>query len=115
MACGITIKDSEEWTMYARIKSDLEDGIGKISWFARLLSERVKIELAVFRLTYQSEELKKKRNDLLKSIGEEVYRMRKSEKGIHANREILDALKDIEALDPQIKETDEKVSEISRA
>jgi seryl-tRNA synthetase len=101
--------------MYSRIKNDLEDGIDKIRWFARLLSERVKIELAVFRLTYQSEELKKKRNTLLKSIGEEVYLMRKSEKGIHANREILDALREIESLDPKIKETDDKVSEISRA
>ena len=101
--------------MYARIKNDFEDGVGKIKWFARLFSERVKIELAVFRLTCQSEELKKKRNLLLMKIGEEVYLMRKSEKGIHANRVITDALKEIEGLDPKIKETDEKVSEISRA
>ncbi len=101
--------------MYAKIKNDFEEGTNKIKWFARLLSDRVKIELAVFRLTYQSEELKKKRNTLLMKIGEEVYLMRKSEKGIHANREILDALKEIEGLDPTIKETDEKVSEISRA
>jgi hypothetical protein len=100
--------------MYARIKSDIEEGFGKIGWFANLLSERVRIEIAVFRLTCQSEEMKKKRNALLRSVGEEVYRMRQSDKGIHANRQILDALKQIEALEPEIKETDEKVSEISR-
>ena len=100
--------------MYSRIKNDLDEGVGKIKWFARLLSERVRIELAVFRLTYASEELKKKRDGLLKQIGEEVCRMRKDEKGIHANKYITDALKEIDSLDPRIKETDEKVSDITR-
>jgi len=114
MALGITIKRSKGRDMYARIKNDLDEGVGKIKWFARLLSERVRIELAVFRLTYASEELKKKRDGLLKQIGEEVCRMRKDEKGIHANKYITDALKEIDSLDPRIKETDEKVSDITR-
>jgi seryl-tRNA synthetase len=114
MSSGITIKRPKGQDMYAQIKNDLDEGIGKIKWFARLLSERVRIELAVFRLTCASEELKKKRDGLLKQIGEEVCRMRKSEKGIHANKYITDALKEIDSLDPRIKETDEKVSDITR-
>jgi hypothetical protein len=100
--------------MYTRIKNDFDAGVSKIKWFAQLLSERVRIEMAVFRLSYKSEELKRKRDTLMRSIGEEVYIMRKSEKGIHANRQILDALAEIEALEPRIKETDDSLSEISR-
>jgi hypothetical protein len=100
--------------MYSRIKNDIDEGIDKIKWFARLLSERIRIEMVIFRLSYQSEELKKKRDSLLKNIGEEVYLMRKNEKGIHANGRILDALGKIEALDPEIKETNDRISEINR-
>jgi hypothetical protein len=100
--------------MYSRIKNDLDNGIEKIKWFARLLSERVRIEMVIFRLSYQSEELKKKRDSLLRSVGEEIYLMRKSEKGIHANRRIIDSLAEIEALEPQIKETNDRISEINQ-
>jgi hypothetical protein len=100
--------------MYARIKNDLEEGIGKIKWFASLLAERVRIELTVFRLSFQSEELKKKRAALLNKIGEEVYLMKKHNKAIHQNKQITDALKELDALEPKIKETDEKVADITR-
>jgi len=100
--------------MYSKIKNDFDSGMEKIKWFAQLLSERMRIEIAVFRLSYQAEALKKKREALLKSIGEEVYMMRKSEKGIHPNRQILDALAEIESLEPSIKETNDKLSEINR-
>lgn len=100
--------------MYTRIKNDLEEGIGKIKWFAGLLSERVRIELTVFRLLYKSEELKKKRDALLRKIGDEVYQMRSTEKNVYLNAEIVEAIKEIDALEPEIKETVEKASEISR-
>lgn len=100
--------------MYARIKYNLNEGLSKVKWFARLLSERVRIELTVFRLLHQSEELKKKRDALIRKIGEEAYRMHKSDNIIHPSKDMLDALKEIDGLDPQIKETIDKASEISR-
>jgi hypothetical protein len=100
--------------MYSKIKNDLEEGIERIKWFAQLLSDRVRIEMDVFRLTYRAEELKKKRNVLLISIGEEVCLMGKSEKGIHANRKIMDALEEINDLEPRIRETNDRVTEITR-
>jgi seryl-tRNA synthetase len=100
--------------MYARIKNDLDEGLHKVKWFARLLSERVRIELTVFRLLHKSEELKKKRDALIKKIGEESYRINKSDKGIHPSKDMLDAITEIDALEPQIKETIDKAAEISR-
>ncbi len=100
--------------MYTRIKNDLDEGVGKIKWFAGLLSERIRIELTVFRLLYKSEELKKKRDALLRTIGDEVYQMRNNEKGVYLNAEMAEAIKKVEALEPEIKETIERASEISR-
>jgi len=100
--------------MFTRLKNDLDEVFNKIKWFASLLSERVRIELTVFRLLYRSEELKKKRDVLLKKIGEEVYHMYHTEKGLHPGTEMLDIIKQIEAMEPQIKEAIDKASEISR-
>jgi seryl-tRNA synthetase len=100
--------------MYEKIKSDFEEGLNKIRWFANLLSERVRIELTVFRLLHKSEELKKKRDLLMRKIGEETYRMHKADKGMHPSSEMMEAIREIDALEPQIRETIDKASEISR-
>ncbi|MBI3592052.1 MAG: hypothetical protein HY099_00950 [Nitrospirae bacterium] len=100
--------------MFSRIKKDFENGIEKIRWFASLFSERVRIEITIFKLLYKSEELKKQRDGLLKKIGEEVYEMRVKGKNVYANSEVITAIKDLEAIEPEIKETLEKASEISK-
>jgi seryl-tRNA synthetase len=100
--------------MFSRIKKDLEGGIEKIKWFASLLSERARVEIMVFKLLYRSEELKNRRDELLKKIGEEVYELKGKDKNIYANKEVADAIKELETVEPEIKETLEKASEISK-
>lgn len=100
--------------MFSRIIKDLENGINKLRWFSSLLSERVRIEVAVFKLLYKSEELKKQKDELLRRIGEEVYAMRGKDKNIYANRDIAEAIKELEGLGPEIQENLERASEISR-
>lgn len=99
--------------MFDMIKKDLEDAIAKIKWFASLLSERLRIEIEVFKLFYKSEELKKRKEELFKKIGEEVYELRGKEKNIYSVKEIAEAIKDIDLLESEIKQTLEKASEIS--
>ncbi|HEX8948520.1 MAG TPA: hypothetical protein VF790_06135 [Dissulfurispiraceae bacterium] len=100
--------------MFARVKRDIESGIGKLKWFSSLLSERIRIEITIFKLLYKSEELKKQRDELLKQIGEEVYEMKDKEKNVYANKEVVAAIKKLETLEPELKETVEKASEISK-
>ncbi len=97
------------------LKRDLEAGVEKLKWFASLLSERVRIEIEVFKLLYKSEELKKKRDELLRRIGQEVYDARNKERNIYAIKDVADAIKELEALEPEIREKIERASEISRA
>ncbi|MBF0329258.1 MAG: hypothetical protein HQL10_08865 [Nitrospirae bacterium] len=100
--------------MFAQVKKDLEQGVEKIKWFSSLLSDRVRIELEVFKLLYKSEEMKKQKEDLLKTIGEEVYEHRGQNRNIYARSEIITAIKKLEELEPEIKENLEKASAISR-
>ncbi len=100
--------------MFSRIKKDVEEGVSKVRWFASLLSERLRIEINIFRLLYKSEELKKKKDELLKTIGEEVYELRGKDRNVYAQKEIAEALNELERLEPEIRDTVEKASEISR-
>ena len=100
--------------MLGKVKKDFESGIKKVKWFATLLSERVRIEITIFKLLYKSEELKKKRDELLRQIGEEVYEMKDRGKNVFNNKEVLAAIKSLESIEPEIRETLEKASDLSK-
>lgn len=100
--------------MLKRLKDNFISGIEKIKWFSSLLSERIKIEYSVIKLLQQSEQLEKRKDELLKKIGNRVYEM----KG-YSNIQILkdsiisDALGEIERIDKEIESTKKRASEIS--
>lgn len=100
--------------MLGRLKRDLDSAVNKIKWFASLLSERVRMEVIVFRLLYRSEELKKKRDDLFRTIGQEVYGLKGKEADVYSQKPVMDAIRELDALEPEIQETAQKASEISR-
>jgi seryl-tRNA synthetase len=100
--------------MLSKVKEDFENGIKKVKWFSELLSDRVRIEIAIFKLLYKSEELRKKKYELLRQIGEEVYEMRGKDKNVYDIKEVMAAIKAIESLEPEIKETMEKVADINK-
>jgi predicted transcriptional regulator len=100
--------------MIKRLRNNFEDGIEKIKWFASLLSDRLKIELSVMKLLHESEQMEKKRDELIKKIGRRVLEMRE-----HADRQVLkdsvitDTMSEIEKVDQEIEQTRKKASEIS--
>lgn len=100
--------------MLTRLKTDFENGLKKLKWFSALLSERVRVEITIFKLLYKSEELKKRRDEQLRKIGEEVYSMRGKETNVYSNKEVAASLKSIESIEPEIRETLEKASDISK-
>jgi len=97
-----------------RLRNNFEDGIEKIKWFASLLSDRLKIELSVMKLLHESEQMEKKRDELMKKIGQRVLEMRE-----HADRQVLkdsvimDTMNEIEKINQEIEQTRKKASEIS--
>ena len=100
--------------MWKKVKENLDSGIGKIKWFSVLLSDRIKIEYSVMKLLYQSEQMKKKRDELLKTIGQRVYELKEhSEKSILKDNIVADALDELDNINSEIESTKKKASEIS--
>lgn len=100
--------------MLKRIKDNFDSGVEKIKWFSSLLSDRMKIEVSVMKLLYHSEQIEKRKDELMKTIGSRVRELKE-----HPDRHILkdsvitDALNEIEKIDSEIESTKKKASEIS--
>ena len=100
--------------MLKRLKENYDRGIEKIKWFSTVLSERIKIELLVMKLLFQSEKKEKKRDELLKKIGQRVYELKgDSDRNVLKDRFITEALNEIEQINSEIDSTKKKASEIS--
>ncbi len=100
--------------MWQKIKNNFDRGIKKIKWFSFLLSERVKIEISIFRLLHYSEQLKEKRDELIKKIGERVYELKDNpDKTILKDTIVVEAISEIEKINNEIESTKKKASEIS--
>ncbi len=101
--------------MLKRLKENFEGGVEKIKWFSSLLSERLKIEISLMRLLYQSEQMEKKRDELLKKIGERVYELREhAEAHILKDSVVAETLSEIGKINEELESTRKKTSEISK-
>lgn len=100
--------------MWKKSKENFERGIEKIKWFSILLSDRLKMEYSVMKLLYQSEQMQKKQDELMKTIGQRIYELKEhSDRNILKDRVIADALSELEKISSEIESTKKKASEIS--
>ncbi len=101
--------------MWKRIRNNFDSGVDKVRWFSSLLNERVKVELSLFNLLYQSAEIEKKRSALAKTVGERVFELRNaSERHILRDPAIISALAEIERLDAEIEDMRKRAAEIEK-
>jgi hypothetical protein len=101
--------------MLKRLKNNFEGGVEKLKWFSSMFSDRIKVELSVFKLLYRSEEMEKEKDALLKTIGQRAYEMKAGpDRNILKDSVIADAMQQIELLNSEIESTKKKASEISR-
>jgi len=99
--------------MITRIKKSFEDGVNRLKWFSSLLNERVRVELAVFRMMLQADSLEKRRSELVGSIGERTFELRdKGELNVFKDAIVRKALKELEELDTELRALKERVSKI---
>ena len=99
--------------MLQRVRDNFRQGIYRIKWFATLFAERLKIEIAIIKLLYQSDELDKRRGKLLQAIGKRVYDLKgHPEKMFLKDRTVLDAVSEIEKIEKDVEDLRQKVSEM---
>src|SRR5271169_1776649 len=102
--------------MFQRLRENFKEGLYRLKWVAIVLSERLKIEIAVIRLLYQSDEMEKSKEELLKTIGLRVYELdANSDKNVMRDRTVLTAMDEIKKIEKNIDELKKKVSEMSSA
>ncbi|HXX81747.1 MAG TPA: hypothetical protein VEI46_09365 [Thermodesulfovibrionales bacterium] len=101
--------------MWKRVKDNFESGTEKVKWFSSLLNERVKIEISLFKLLYQSAEMEKKRAELMKTIGAKVVELRnRQERHILRDPDILEAMNELERLEAEREDTRKKAADIGK-
>jgi hypothetical protein len=101
--------------MWRRLKDNLDNGIEKIRWFSSVLSDRLKIEYSLMKLLYQSEEMERKKDDLMKKVGQRMFELKEySDRYILKDRVIVEAFHEMEKLNSEIDETKKKASEMSK-
>jgi len=101
--------------MLKRLKNNFDGGVEKLKWFSSMLSDRIKVELSVFKLLYHSEQMEKEKDALLKTLGQRVNEMKAGpDRNILKDSVIADAMQEIERLTSEIESTKKKASEISR-
>lgn len=101
--------------MWKKIKDNLDSGIAQIKWFSTLLNERLKIEVSLFRLLYQSEEMEKNKAALMKTIGERVFELRHGhERQILKDPVIAETLNKLEILNAEMEDLKKRASDIGR-
>ena len=98
-----------------KIIEDFKKGIEQLRWFSTLFAERLKIEMAVFKLLYESDKMTRMREEMLRKIGERVVELKSHEgKNILRDTVVAEAVHEIEKLEKSIDDLKNKVSEISR-
>lgn len=102
--------------MFQRLRENFREGLYRLKWVAIVLSERLKIEVAVIRLLYQSDEMEKSKEALLKAIGLRVYELNGDpDKNVMRDRTVLAAMDEIKKTEKNIDELKKKVAEMSSA
>jgi hypothetical protein len=99
--------------MLQRLLENFRKGIARTKWVASVFTERVRIEITIIKLLYRSDEMDKKREELLKTIGQRVYDSRTiPDKDIFKDRVVIDALTEIENIERNIGELRQRIAEI---
>ncbi len=100
--------------MLQKFRENFKKGLYKLRWFAAVLSERLKIEIAVIEMLYKSDEMEKKKEELLKTIGMRVYDSKGNpDKNIFKDRMVIGALEEIDKIERDVDDLKRKVSEMT--
>jgi len=98
-----------------KIIDDFRKGLERVRWFATVFAERLKIEIAIFRLLYESDRMAKTRGELLRTIGERVIELKDHrDKNILKDSIVAEAVAEISKLEKTIEDLKNRVAEIGR-
>lgn len=99
--------------MLIKIKQSFDTGLQKLRWFSTLVVERFRVEQAVIKLLWASDELEKNRERHLREIGERVFKLKDREDAdVLKDRKIKVIVKELNAVEAELDELRARAAEI---
>ncbi len=101
--------------MLKRIRESFDNGVEKIKWVSSVVADRARVELSVIKLLYETDKLEKRKNELMRQIGQRVFELKEyPDRHILRDSVITGALAEIDQIATEIEMTKKKASEISK-
>lgn len=98
--------------MIDSIKRDLIQGLRTFRFWAQVFSERVKVEINVFRIIGEIHSLHERRDELLRELGKEAIDNWSNIKNLEENERVHSLIRKIKELDEKIEENKRKIKEL---
>ena len=100
--------------MIEKLKRNFDSGIEKLKWFSGLLNERMKVEIAYFKLAGKAEKLRLEKEEFARMIGEKVFEGRHQLSVVVRDEEVKGFLKEMELVDEELKGLAETASKVGK-
>jgi hypothetical protein len=94
------------------IKKNLINGFKTFEFWAKTLSERLKIEINILKLLSEIHKLNEERNKLLIDLGEEIYKSGKTTFNLSEEEKLLRIFRTMRELESEIESKKKKISEL---
>jgi len=94
------------------IKRDFLQGLKTFKFWATVISERIKIEINVLKLIREMNRLNLKKDELLKSIGKEIYDSWDRDLEVKENEKISSFVRQIREIEIEIEDKRKKFKEL---
>lgn len=94
------------------IKRDIVQALKTFNFWARTISERVKVEINVLRVLSEIQKLTEKRNEILKKLGQETYQSLRSSTNLQENEKILNFIRDLKEVEKEIEDRKKKLNDL---
>ncbi len=100
--------------MIGKLRDNFNRGAEKLKWFAQLLDERLKVELAFFKYAGKAEKLKREKEELARAVGEKVFEERQQLSLMARDEKLKGMLKEMELVSEELNALVEQTSKIGR-
>ncbi len=100
--------------MIEKLRENFNKGIEKVKWFAQLLDERLKVEIAFFKFAGKAEKLRKEKEELARAIGEKVFEDRLQLPLMARDENLKGMLKEMELVEEELNALVEHASKIGK-
>ncbi len=100
--------------MIEKLRENFGKGVEKLKWFAQLLDERLKVEIAYFKFASKVEKLKREKEELARAVGEKVFEERQQLSLMARDEDLKGMLKEMELVNEELSALIEQTSKIGR-